>query len=733
MSHSTRKVALAVLTFLLAGIILNLPVSQAAPLPLNSNNVTLEFKAGFDGHYKENNWLPLQITLSSTGQATATINGRLEASFSNFAIDSLIYQRDVSLNAPFRKNFWIYMIGPRSVRNVQVRLVSREGAVLAEAAKDINPLGDSNFLVGVISDDGSALNYLNNIDLAQPPRSTSAYLYNYYGNNTNTPLTSRSRATIAHLSPTDLPPNPAGLYALDAMIIGDLTTTVLGTGGSDPEILRTTVAGWLASGKALVVAGDSGLRKVGSLATLLPVTAASGPKFLQDTAPLQNFAQPATGPVSGSTLNNLSIADVKLATQTGASVLLTGTASEPLVVTRGYGLGTSWFLATEMQSLKSWSLAQNFWQAVFKDYLPRLDYASAARRSAVGNDWSYRVTPNPEIKERFDLLGLIIYLSIYIVLIGPIAYLLLKRLDRRELAWVVIPVLGFGFTAAAYFINSGGLDKDMVVSRAAVIILGQGSDGDLRGVSTGLATIYSNKRNEFNLVIGEEALFSSSFGDRNYVTYANPNNSSNLYMPLVIKQGVDGGYRGIYLGVQQRRSFGFEQEANRQQAGGIQAEVRFSNGRLEGTLQNTTNRDWEDVAIFIPGGAVHKIGLIKAGERKSIPVETAVPGKNLVETLVNTSSEELLNYNYRGNLSYPVGLTKLRRVDGRLVQDPDYHRAVLLETIFGMGGDGLSGGNNRFYLVGWSKNASLPFQIESRNVGNYDLTLLMEGLSYQRP
>ena len=46
--------------------------------------------------------------------------------------------------------------------------------------------------------------------------------------------------------------------------------------------------------------------------------------------------------------------------------------------------------------------------------------------------------------------GLIAILGGYILLIGPLNYLVLKRLDRRELAWITMPVLIAVFAVSAY-------------------------------------------------------------------------------------------------------------------------------------------------------------------------------------------------------------------------------------------------------------------------------------------
>src|SRR4029450_10710591 len=50
--------------------------------------------------------------------------------------------------------------------------------------------------------------------------------------------------------------------------------------------------------------------------------------------------------------------------------------------------------------------------------------------------------------------GMIGLLALYIVLIGPVNYLVLKRLDKREWAWVTMPILILAFAAGAYGFGS---------------------------------------------------------------------------------------------------------------------------------------------------------------------------------------------------------------------------------------------------------------------------------------
>jgi len=69
------------------------------------------------------------------------------------------------------------------------------------------------------------------------------------------------------------------------------------------------------------------------------------------------------------------------------------------------------------------------------------------------------------------LLGartLLIFLGIYAVIAGPIAYLVLKRIGRRNLAWAALPALALAFTVAAVVVGAG-IRSDRNDSHATIV------------------------------------------------------------------------------------------------------------------------------------------------------------------------------------------------------------------------------------------------------------------------
>ena len=65
--------------------------------------------------------------------------------------------------------------------------------------------------------------------------------------------------------------------------------------------------------------------------------------------------------------------------------------------------------------------------------------------------------------------GLIALLFGYILLIGPVNYLVLRWLDRREWAWVTIPTLIAVFTVGAFGFGNALRGSDLIVHEIAIV------------------------------------------------------------------------------------------------------------------------------------------------------------------------------------------------------------------------------------------------------------------------
>ena len=94
----------------------------------------------------------------------------------------------------------------------------------------------------------------------------------------------------------------------------------------------------------------------------------------------------------------------------------------------------------------------------------------------------------------------------YIVLIGPINYLVLRRLDRREWAWVTMPVLIAVFAVGAYGFGSALRGSDIIVNEVAIV---RGAPDATEGTAQVYLGVFSPTRGTYQVAVPGGALLSA--------------------------------------------------------------------------------------------------------------------------------------------------------------------------------------------------------------------------------
>ena len=105
------------------------------------------------------------------------------------------------------------------------------------------------------------------------------------------------------------------------------------------------------------------------------------------------------------------------------------------------------------------------------------------------------------------ITGLLALLIAYIVLIGPINYLVLKRLDRREWAWITMPILIVVFAAGAYAYGALLRGSDVIVNEIAIV---RGAPGATEGSAQAYLGVFSPSRSVYQVSVPGGALLSTS-------------------------------------------------------------------------------------------------------------------------------------------------------------------------------------------------------------------------------
>ena len=701
-----------------------------APNPTKNYGIKLELKAGFEGNFKVNEWVPVQVTLSWDKASVEVIKGRVELSTTDFDQSSNLYSHTLELAPPARKSFWMYVMGRDLGYNLQARLVREDGQIVAQNNATLAVVSESTFLMGVVSDDPSAIKYLDGKNLAQPASNSSSFLYSRYSGSNNKANSLRGTTPtvkVVHLNPEDLPPSGAGLSALDGLVFSDLSISNLNTNNNDKINLYNAITSWLSQGKALIVAGDSALQHAEILHNLLPVQDDGGPVTISDLSDLQKQSKATTPFDLSSSGVGITTAKVKLIQNLAGStptILSQDQNGLPLIVTRSFGLGQVWFIAPELKPLESWKDITTLWSWLLNDYQLRMSYASMARH--VSNEYEDLNDLLPIVRRdnSSDPLALIIFLLIYIGVVGPANYYILRRVGRPALIWLTLPLLTFLFSVGAFIIGSNTGASDLVASRINILTVGQTNDGNFSGASNELATIYSNGRNHFKLKVNQDTLSIGLFPHDQYLYTGNyfgnysGNQASNIDETDSLEQGPDGGYPNLNILAHDNRTYSFESDnANQLVTGGLVGQISYSGSILTGTVENRSNVEWDDVCVFSRRRVV-KLGDIKPGQKVQLGTLS-----NNAASLVNT----LTDYTgTRNNIPNYYGPTA-NRVQTSV--DITKQKAFVLDSLFGSQGEGLKSDTHSVYIIGWNESNQASFQPQNLKQTNKSLTLIFEPLN----
>ncbi len=701
-----KTIGFSFLGCLFASLLLTTAPVFAAPVTA-AKGPQVQAKAGFDSSYRQNSWLPLQVNLSLS-EGNPNFEGWLEASFSNFDDGTTIYRRAVQLVPPANRQAWLYLpTGTRNIVEVQLRLTGQDGTIINEQNLAVRPLDQTELLLGVISDDSNALSALNGQRLTQPINKGSIFYNSGYNGNGSRITANRPAIRVAHLIPSDLPPDSSGWDSLDGLALTDLSNVTLADQKLNQNSLQEAAAAWLSQGRFLFLAGDGSLRRSGFLAAFLSVKAGGAPQNKPFPADLRKITTETTVP------NTILVADSALLPGATAQLTLDG---KPLLATKPFGLGQSWFSATELRTLPNSTLV-GMWSIALKDFEPHTSYLAGLRQpSDLYRPWTNQLNPNTKIANLPDVSLIGIILAIYVFILGPVSYFGLKRLGKREWGWVVAPVVALSLTAGFYIAGVVTSGEPLVLSRLSILTLGQNAQGNLIGSTISVGTIYSSNRlDDLQLNVNDQAEAVPLPRYRN----SNPTSRSASFAPdfATIQQGPGGGFGKVLMGQDDQRSFAFESSSTATLSGGIEAQLAAGGpgGGLSGAIENQTGSNWIDVSVWKTDGAIYRVPLIRAGEKITLAKGMVVGNKfdNLTSALAGV---DFANNPY----------SSVQNTDPLVYQN---HKAAVLTTLIGSDGEVLPKDPNRVYIVAWQRaSTNFPLQLGNHPASSNDLTLLFEPL-----
>ncbi len=622
-------IALATLLVLLVA-----PVHAAGP-------ITMKVRGLLGGRFEAGQWAAVAVSLANDGPPVA---GTLVADSEAGPV-----RRAVELPGGARKEVVLYLRPAAFTRQLGVRFES--GAAPVSATAELRALDGSGVTVAVVGDGAGALRaQLAARDAAGP-------------------------IAPFDVPATDLPERPEPLRGVEVIVwAGDSSGLTAGQ--------RQTIERWVAAGgQLLVVGGPDWQARTDAFSALLPLRGLAAVDGAS-TAGLVSLA--GALPLGTTTLTVATGSPVD-----GARTLVALGPSDPrpLIASIARGAGRVTWIAADLAApaFTGWAAGGAIWGRLVSGDPLNAFFGGGKRPEDMATSMAQALANLPAlaVPPAELLLALIVG---YILLIGPVSYLLLRRFDRRDLAWVTAPILVLVFSACSYGIGTSLKGSQIIVNQ--ITVLSTVADGTVASAST-WAGIFSPARATYDLSVPGNALLAavSTTGDPAGVAQAT-------------EQGDPAHLRGLAVNVFGMKAIRAETLVPYQPS--LSVTWQYVGGRLRGTVTNLTDAPVEDVAVLTSSSG-EMIGTLAA--RASQDFQMAATD------FTGTSPADQVYGFTPGDASTDAGRT--REV-----------RRQVLSAIVGYGApvpiSVVSGGADRGpFVVGWHDGGPIDVTVDGEQVQRY--------------
>ncbi|HEY3314131.1 MAG TPA: hypothetical protein VGL40_02450 [Bacillota bacterium] len=422
---------------------------QPAGTDQSATNLKMTVIPGFGGQAKFGRWVPVEVVVTNTGPDVSgrVVIDHLEANSgyrTEYAVDAVVASGS-------KKAFLLHIPFTDLQHAIEARFISGADE-LASARAQMEAIPATDVTVGVLSDDPAALNYLGAITLDQ-----------------------KRRVTVVHLQPAQLSRHVGVLDNFDLLVLDNVDTQAIS------QDQWGAIEAWIGVRGTLAVAGGPNARK-----TLAGLPAALLPVEVDGTAPadLSPLAVYAGKTMPGATAGTVS--KVKLKTGTTIEV---GRTDLPLLVDARIAGGHLLFFSADLTlaPLADWGGTTALWTKLLATKVASASTTAASAQVLISSKMapsgsvSLLGTPSVAYALRnlpvmdlpsMRLLGAL--LLIYVLIIGPLNYFILRRLDRRDWAWVTIPLVVVLFAGSAYVFAFKGKGRDVITNNLAIVRLDPG-------------------------------------------------------------------------------------------------------------------------------------------------------------------------------------------------------------------------------------------------------------------
>ncbi len=680
-------------------------------------DITLDTLVGFGqnavsgSRYRPNTWTPVTVYVGGQGmRGTAQLQLLIRQGERTTNYTKRLALHDGPLNEV--ANFTVQLESPTrwggsTGLTIQAQLLV-DGRKVAEKRASL-PLGvqDESFNILALTKDGSGLNFLIKKRLG--------LFHNYYNptniitrNSVNPTestdydkINSVANSTLMYTLPTAMPASAQGYDMVDAVALADMPLDNL------TEDQTEALKGYVRNGGTLILSGGSDLSRLksGFYADMLPLEQIS----VRSSRDLGGLARRYREPLPLPAPIGLITGTMKPGTQA-----LLG----DLVYKRPYGNGTVLLTTFDYldPTVRSWKEAPALWRDLLRSnptlVSPRRTLASNSRDAEASMQQLADAMAGKQATNAPPMLVVTIFLAAYLILLVPVSYFILKKLDKRELAWFTSPLLILGFTVISYLIAVSIKGGDLTVNRVVVLETVAGSD-QVSGY--GQMTLYSPRRAGYDI-----SMAPTNDPNSPYRTLIPGEVGSGLGGDLTVEMDTTAMLRAAEVRLWDKRSFDTPVAANL--GGAVEAKTRMLDGQnVQVTVTNKTRYTLQD-CMLVSGGQANLIGSLAPGESKQQNLKWSYKEFGAGLTLPTVGQAPNATIDSQNSTRETPERTQIRLRNG------------LTAALFPQSNNGYnyyngetaqSYGRSTNALIGWFSDPVLKVQVDGKQAAGMEANLLM--------
>ncbi|WP_155985671.1 DUF7408 domain-containing protein [Paenibacillus gorillae] len=577
MKHKLQRILALIV---LIGIVSAVFQLGGRAIAADSNGIAVQAAVGYQGNVKEGKWAPARLTLTNMtkadlkGEVVITIAGNFGGSSDYIVPAELPQGSDVELTIAIpgmtlnEKNNLIrfYKGSYKSGEKVGIKI----GSPYLISSSIVN------YTIGVLASDPDTLNFMPSLNVQG---------YNL---------------SVIPLKEEQLPNSSILLDYFDLLVINDVATS-----GWDEQRVKA-IEDWVRAGGTLMLSGGAGYSKTAQAFETIAPLKQEGTSSLTNPASLSKESGKEWKSAAPVTVSTGSVIE-------GNTVLSEN--GIPLAITRSVGSGSVMYVAFDpsLEPIASWNGSELVYAKLLKDSLSPIMQGNMVQYS--NSYWNIQ-----NIIDRFPSInppkfGLLLWMFVlYMVIAAPVLYFLLKRLDRREWTWWLVPTLAIVMGVAIFIF--GAEDKRSFLAHSVSIVELTPEGG---GVRSGAFGVFSPNggtiKAHFDHAIPLRPLSNEGGGQLNL--------SGNTQV-LMNDQGTTMQWNSVAYW--STRKAWYDGIALDKSTGNFGLAYRSNNGAQQLEVTNHTKAAMHHVALIISGNLIN-VGDLAPNEAKAVSIPS-VPSAN---------------------------------------------------------------------------------------------------------